>query len=503
MRLAFALLAAAALLAACARTPSNFSYAPPAAARSRLAATPKSRAGPPPDSRSRPPTRWPPTRATRCSRPAARPSTRRSPCRWCSRWSSRSPAASAAAPSCCTTTARTSRPSMAARPRPRRPTRSCSSARTASPWPFDDAVVGGRSVGVPGAVRMLEMAHKQYGKLPWAKLFEPAIALAEGGFKVSPRLNALVKADAAPEEGPGRGRPISSSPTAMRATSASTLRNPELAAVLRRIAAEGSKALYEGEIAQAIVDKVQNASEQSRQAGAGRPGRLPAEEARADVPRLPAKAGDYRICGFPPPSSGAIAVGQILGILEHTALRRCRMPLRERLARAPTGCTCTCEASRLAFADRGQYVGDPDFVQPPAGGWMSLLDAGYLAERARLIGPQSMKAAQPGAPGRREDQPCAHARTSRNTAPRTSASSTLTAMRIAMTTTIETSSARARWSASRADRRLPAEQRTDRLQLRAGRRARQARRQPRAARQAAALVDGTRRWCSTRPPASW
>ncbi len=263
------------------------------------------------------------------------------------------------------------------------------------PLAFYDAVVGGRSVGVPGTVRMLEMAHRQYGKLPWARLFEPAIALAEGGFKVSPRLNTLVKADAHLKKDPVAAAYFFK-PGGDARDVGSRLRNPELAAVLRRIAAEGSKALYEGEVAQAIVDKVRRHP--------GNPGKMTLADLAGYQPkkRTPvcydyaAKGKDYRICGFPPPSSGAIAIGQILGILNQAGADA--IPLENGLPGA-RWLHLYMEASRLAFADRNQYLGDPDFVQPPAGSWMSLLEPTYLAERARLIGPQSMKVAQPGVPG--------------------------------------------------------------------------------------------------------
>ena len=262
------------------------------------------------------------------------------------------------------------------------------------PLPFYEGVVGGRSVGVPGTVRMLEMAHKQHGRLPWAALFQPAITLAEQGFKVSPRLNTLAKADAHLKKDPV-ALAYFFKPDGEPHDVGHTLRNPELAAVLRRIANEGSRALHEGEIAQAIVDKVQKHP--------GNPGKLTLADLAGYQPkkrnpichdyRAPSK--DYRICGFPPPSSGAIAVGQILGILGNT----------NAASLAPVDGLPTAdwlhlytEAARLAFADRGQFLADPDFVQPPGGSWMTLLDPAYLAQRARLIGPQSMKVAQPGTP---------------------------------------------------------------------------------------------------------
>lgn len=262
------------------------------------------------------------------------------------------------------------------------------------PLGFYDAVVGGRSVGVPGTVRVLEMAHRQHGKLPWAALFQPAIQLAEQGFRVSPRLNTLVKGDAHLAKDPTSRAyfyQASGEPVAV----GSTLRNPELAAVLRRIASEGSRALHEGDIAQAIVDKVQRHPTN--------PGRLTLTDLAGYQPKkrpplchdYAAPPREYRICGFPPPSSGGIAVGQILGILAQTNART--LPLQGGLP-SPEWLHLYTEAARLAFADRAQYVADPDFVQPPAGSWNSLLAPSYLASRARLIGAQSMKVAQPGTP---------------------------------------------------------------------------------------------------------
>ena len=266
------------------------------------------------------------------------------------------------------------------------------------PMAFFDAVVGGRAVGVPGAVRMLEMLHQKYGKLPWAQLFEPAIALAEGGFKVSPRLNSLLLQDpylkrdpvaaAYFYKGDGTAQDIGF-----------TLRNQPLADTMRKIAAGGSKALLEGDIAQAIVDKVRSHR--------GNPGQLSLADLagyrsikrEAICSDYRAQAHDFRICGFPPPSSGAIAIAQILGLLNNTPAAS--LPLDNGLPSA-TWLHLYTEAARLAFADRAQYLGDPDFVQPPAGSWLSLLDPIYLTERAKLIGQapadQSMKIVRPGTP---------------------------------------------------------------------------------------------------------
>ena len=270
------------------------------------------------------------------------------------------------------------------------------------PMAFNEGMVGGRAVGVPGTVRMLELAHQQHGKLPWAVLFQPAIALAEGGFKVSSRLHTLIKTDQFLKLDPVAAAYFYNADGSPHAVG-HVLKNPELAAVLRKLAAQGSKALHEGDIAQAIVDKVQKHP--------GNPGQLTLADLASYKPikreplchdyqaSSPASAGaarSYRICGFPPPSSGAIAVGQILGMLQHT--NAATLPLENGQPGAEWLHLYT-EAARMAFADRGQYVADPDFVQPPEGSWTSLLDDRYLASRASLIGPQSMKSAKPGTPG--------------------------------------------------------------------------------------------------------
>ena len=266
------------------------------------------------------------------------------------------------------------------------------------PMAFYDAVVGGRSVGTPGTVRMLEMVHRQYGTLPWATLLEPAIVLAESGFKVSARLNTLLKTEVHLKKDPVAAAYFYK-PDGTPHDVGYVLRNPALAAVLRKVAASGSKALHEGEVAQAIVNKVRQ--------HASNPGQLSmADLADYKAIKRPAlchdyraNARDYRICGFPPPSSGAIAIGQILGILNQT--NAAQLPLENELPSAPWLHLYT-EAARLAFADRAQYLGDPDFVTPPAGSWLSLLNPEYLAERARLIGQApdapSMKTAKPGTP---------------------------------------------------------------------------------------------------------
>ena len=269
------------------------------------------------------------------------------------------------------------------------------------PMPFMQAVVGGRSVGVPGTVAMLALAHRQHGKLRWARLFKPAIQLAEEGFPVSLRLHALLKEEAALKADPvaaayfyqadGQPHPVGH-----------VLKNPELAVVFRAIAQAGPNALLKGPVAQAIVDKVQKHP--------GNPGSLTLDDLARYQPiernaichayTAPAVAGanprEWSLCGFPPPSSGAIAIGQILGTLARVPAGS--EPLGPDGLPTPAYLHAYTEASRLAFADRALYLGDPAFVVPPADRWTSLLDATYLDDRARLISAQRMPKAPAGSP---------------------------------------------------------------------------------------------------------
>ena len=263
---------------------------------------------------------------------------------------------------------------------------------------FYDAVVGGRAVGAPGTVRMLEMAHRQYGVLPWAALMAPAIDLAENGFKVSPRLHAMLKAEVHLKKDPtaaayfyqADGTPLETG---------HLLRNPDLAALLRKIASQGSAAVLKGDVARAIVNKVRQHPSNPGLLSVSDLAGYQALKRAALCHDYSARGKHYRICGFPPPSSGAIAVGQILGLLNQT--QAAALPLENGLPSAQWLHLYT-EAARLAFADRAQYLGDPDFVSSPAGGWAGLLGPAYLAERAKLIaqGPNepSMKTAKPGLP---------------------------------------------------------------------------------------------------------
>lgn len=258
------------------------------------------------------------------------------------------------------------------------------------PMPFFDAVVGGRSVGVPGVLRMLEMAHRAHGKLPWASLFAPAIALAEQGFRVSPRLAMLLANDPFLKRDPDAAAYFFDAHGAPW-PAGHLLKNPALATVLRMIAAGGADAFYRGEIARAMVAKV-------RQHPVN-PGRLAVDDLAGYRARVRAPVCTvyrvWKVCGMPPPSSGGVGIAQMLGILA----------TRNMAAMAPhdgeldaAGVHVFAEAGRLAFADRARYLADTDFVPLPGDSVAPLLDPAYLAARAALIGERSMNVARPGLP---------------------------------------------------------------------------------------------------------
>jgi gamma-glutamyltranspeptidase/glutathione hydrolase len=254
---------------------------------------------------------------------------------------------------------------------------------------FQDAVVGGRSVGVPGTLKLLEGAHQRWGKLPWAEVIAPAIKLAEDGFTISPRLNGLLSRETSLAKN-ALAAAYFYEPDGKAKAVGTLLRNPAFAATLRAIAEKGSEIFYAGPIAEDIVATV-----------TGHPTN-PGDITLADlatykiVEREPV-CGAYRvwrICGMGPPSSGAIAIQQMLGILE-----------TQNLARMGAGAQAAhwiSEAGRLAFADRNLYVADPAFLSIPVTG---LIDRDYVRSRAGLVSPdKSMGRAKPGDPPHKRAQ---------------------------------------------------------------------------------------------------
>jgi gamma-glutamyltranspeptidase/glutathione hydrolase len=255
---------------------------------------------------------------------------------------------------------------------------------------FWDAVVGGRSVGTPGVLRMLELAHREHGKLPWPALFEPAIRLAERGFAVSPRLNAMIAKDKHLKRYPATGAYFhteAGDPLPV----GHMLKNPAYAATLRAIAAGGADAFYEGDIARDIVAAVNGAKDN--------PGLLDEADLVAYRAKIrPPVCVEYRggnVCGMGPPSSGGLTVGMILGLLR-------QFPLAERQPGSVEAEHLFIEAARLAYADRALYMADSDFVRVPVA---ELLDGDYLARRGRLIAPaKSMGKAAAGTPTERKTE---------------------------------------------------------------------------------------------------
>ncbi len=251
------------------------------------------------------------------------------------------------------------------------------------PLKFYDAVVGGRSVGVPGTLRLLEAAHKRWGKLPWAQVIAPAIRIAEEGFTISPRLNGLLSRETFLQNDPiarvyfyqadGTPKPVGT-----------VLKNPAFARTLREIAEMGADTFYSGDIAADIVASVTRHT--------ANPGDMSLEDLKAyTIEEREPVCGSYhayRICGMGPPSSGGVAVQQIMSVLESQDMAA--------LKPGPEAVHWVAEAGRLAFADRALYIGDPAFVNVPVRG---LVDPDYLKSRAALVNPdRSMGKAQAGDP---------------------------------------------------------------------------------------------------------
>ncbi|MCW3838372.1 gamma-glutamyltransferase [Sphingomonas canadensis] len=258
------------------------------------------------------------------------------------------------------------------------------------PMPFLSAVQGGLSVGVPGNMRLMALAHRRWGKLEWKALFAPAIRLAEEGFDVTPPLAATMKLlgpvwrEKFPQTAAlyldANGEPL---PVGTH------IRNPALAKLLRQLAEQGPDAFYKGENAAAIVNAVASFN----------PGHMTLGDLESyRAKERPAVCGSYRrftVCGMGPPSSGATTVLQMLGMLE-------RFDMKKLGKDSPQAWLLIGEAMRLAYADREKYLGDGDFVPVPVAG---LLDPDYLKRRSRLIAPGRARGSYqagspPGAPRR-------------------------------------------------------------------------------------------------------
>jgi gamma-glutamyltranspeptidase/glutathione hydrolase len=254
------------------------------------------------------------------------------------------------------------------------------------PMNFGAAIISGRSAGVPGVMKMLGDAHDAHGRTPWKALFGDAIKMADDGFIVSPRLAGMINLSQAPQTSAPDIVAYFTKPDGTKYGVGDRLKNPAYANSLRKLAAEGPKAIYAGSIAQDIVNKVHSDP-------------VPGTMSLADLANYTTKTTDalchpyrvYIVCVPPPPSSG-VAMLQALEILEHTDIDK-RGPTD------PQGWFLFAQASRLAYADRDRYVGDDNFTPVPVKG---LLDPAYVASRAALIGdtagPAPSFGKPPGAP---------------------------------------------------------------------------------------------------------
>ena len=257
------------------------------------------------------------------------------------------------------------------------------------PMPFSEAQPGGKSVGVPGNLRMVALAHQQHGKLSWAKLFEPAIRLARGGFRITPRLHNALDKYRRTGALSAEARTIFYAPDGSALPVGTLVKNTAFAGLLERLAKQGPDSFYVGPTAQAIAAAVSGAAHNPAPMTAG-------DLASYDAKQQPPVCGlyrGYRICGMGPSSSGGITVFAALKQLE-------RFDLSALGPQSPTAWHLIAESERLAYADRDKYVGDSEFVSVPIAG---MADPAYLAARSALISPDTAMAhaeagTPPGAP---------------------------------------------------------------------------------------------------------
>ncbi|WP_428030701.1 gamma-glutamyltransferase [Ancylobacter sp.] len=252
------------------------------------------------------------------------------------------------------------------------------------PLGFLEAVIGGLSVGTPGTPALLETVHRRHGRLDWRGLFAPALELAEKGFPVSPRLAGLIAGDVATLARDPAAQAYFLDADGAPLAAGTVLKNPAYAGTLRALREEGTRAFYEGALAQGIIEAVR---------GSANPGLLALEDLRAyQVKERAPVCGAYRgldVCGMGPPSSGALTLGQILGLLEPYDLRALGPS-------SPEAWRLIADASRLAFADRERYMADSDYVPMPTAG---LLARDYLGQRSKLLaGDDALPEVAPGTP---------------------------------------------------------------------------------------------------------
>lgn len=258
-------------------------------------------------------------------------------------------------------------------------------AADGEPQPFWEALAGGRSVGVPGTLKLLETVHRRFGSLPWAELVRPAMDLARSGFEISSRLaRSIASAQEHELDGFAATRAYFFDTDGTPRQAGTVLKNPDFAATLARIARHGSRPFYEGELARRIVEAIREASN---------PGLM----TRQDLARYTVRLREpvcvpyrvYRVCGMGPPTSGGLTVGQILGMLSHFDMAG--LPRIDAVH-------AYLESAKLAYADRARYMADSDYVAVPVRG---LLDSGYLKRRSALIDlSRAMDKGRPGNPPR-------------------------------------------------------------------------------------------------------
>ncbi|OBF81224.1 gamma-glutamyltransferase [Mycobacterium sp. 852002-51163_SCH5372311] len=267
-------------------------------------------------------------------------------------------------------------------------------ANHTSPQP--DARASGRSIGVPGILRMLELVHSEHGRTPWRDLFNPAVALADGGFAISQRMASVIAAAAPQLRADAAAAAYFLNPDGNPKNAGTWLTNPAYGKTLSAIASEGARAFYTGDIAQDIVTATADTTA----------GRTPGLMTLADLANYAAKKRDpvciryrdHQLCTTPPPSGG-IAVLETMGILAHLPMRDYPPTGVDLNGGRPAvmGVHLVTEAERLAYADRDRYVADPDFVPLPGGSPDTLLNSDYLAGRAALISERhTMGIASPG-----------------------------------------------------------------------------------------------------------